>query len=265
MPTVFRPEKHQRRAALVLTAALTAALTAVLLVTLPCPAQAADDAATPDDPAACLAYWEGCAGWKGEAPNTVDTVTAVPELLRLSRCLAFRSEHGKDKSRVRKDVAKGFDLAQAAVKAEPDNGEARYMLAYFMGLKADLYPLSGLGLVPDMEREAKTAERLAPAVNCAGPARMLGELYLRAPGSPISIGDPHKAVEELRRAVVLEPRSLDNRVLLAEALLGQESAAATAEACGMLRGMAAKPAAELLQPAWEQAGKLRAKHCTATQ
>ncbi|MEZ4600254.1 MAG: hypothetical protein R2940_10760 [Syntrophotaleaceae bacterium] len=123
---------------------------------------------------------------------------------------------------------KGRQLAVAAVDAWPKSGLAHYLLAYLTGLVAEGSPLQGLELVPVIEREALLAARLDPGIDQGGPERMLGELYLRAPGFPVSIGDPAQATEHYRRAVKLAPAYNPNRLGLVEALLADEQ---PAEAC----------------------------------
>jgi Tfp pilus assembly protein PilF len=61
---------------------------------------------------------------------------------------------------------------------------------------------------------------------------MLGELYLRAPAFPVSLGDTALAVDYFRRAVEIAPEQPDNRLGLIEALLAEDLAA---EACRQLQ------------------------------
>ena len=117
-------------------------------------------------------------------------------------------------------------MAEEAVKAFPENATAHYLSAYLAGLEARNDPGKGLELVPVIEREALTAARLNPNMENGGPDRMLGELYLKAPSFPMSVGDLEKAITHFRKAVELAPDFLQNRIGLAEALIENEDPSA---------------------------------------
>lgn len=102
---------------------------------------------------------------------------------------------------------------------KPQSGLGHYLLAYLIAKEAQLAPMKGLDLVPMMEQEAIAASKLSPQVDHAGPDRFLGELYLKAPSPPISIGDMDHALEHYEKAVELAPDFAMNRLGLATALL----------------------------------------------
>ena len=158
--------------------------------------------------------------------------------LRAANCYAFLVKQGKDKGLRLADAKKGRKLAETAVTMLPKSGLAHYLYAYLTGLEAENDSLRGLELVPVIEREALLAAKLNPEVNGAGPDRMLGELYLQAPGAPLSIGDLEKAVAHYRRAIAIAPKHTDNRLGLVETLLeeGEEEEACT-HLHGLLSGM----------------------------
>jgi len=58
-----------------------------------------------------------------------------------------------------------------------------------------------------------------PELECGGPQRVLGMLYLRAPAWPQGIGDPETALELLAEAARKYPQHPLNRQFYAEALL----------------------------------------------
>jgi hypothetical protein len=148
-------------------------------------------------------------------------------------CLAYLAEQEQQDVGARLSAARtGRELAETAVAAWPDSGLAHYLLAYLTGLVAEKTPLKGLELVPVIEGEAQSAARLKPDIDHGGPDRMLGELYLRAPGFPVSIGDPALAVVHYRRAVTIDPVFAANRLGLIEALLAEEE---TTAACKELK------------------------------
>ena len=152
--------------------------------------------------------------------------------LQAARCYAVLARNGKDRSQRLEDAVKGRKCAETAVASEPENGMAHYLVAYLAGLEAENDPLNGLKLVTVIECEALSAARLTPQLDHGGPDRMLGELYLRAPGPPVSIGDLEKALHHYHRAVTRYPDFLENRLGLAEAYLEDEE---PARACEQLR------------------------------
>jgi tetratricopeptide (TPR) repeat protein len=150
--------------------------------------------------------------------------------LRAASCYVFLIRAGKDKASQLKDAKYGRKLADNTVKKFPQSGVARYLAAYLTALEAKYDPLNGLELVPHIEREALAAAQLNPEVDHGGPDRMLGELYLRAPGFPVSIGDSSKAVTHFRRALDQDPKYPGNRLGLTEALLAEEDLGAACKA-----------------------------------
>lgn len=177
-----------------------------------------------------LDLWASCdvsqaEGWRIAA---VEDATAA---LHGAACYAYLVERASGDLTAAEN---GRKLAEMAVVAFPNSAEAHYLLGYLAGLEAQRNPLRALSLVPVIEREALVALDLNPQLDQAGPARMLGDLYLRAPAFPVSIGDPALAVEYFRQAVELVPEQVDNRLGLIDALLGEEQAA---EACRQLHSL----------------------------
>ena len=126
--------------------------------------------------------------------------------LQAARCYAVLARNGKTPSERLENAVMGRKLAEKAVSRDPENGTAYFLSAYLAGLEAENNSLKGLALVPVIERDALAASRLDPALDHGGPDRMLGELYLRAPEPPVSIGDLEKAILHYRRAVERDPR-----------------------------------------------------------
>jgi len=146
-----------------------------------------------------------------------------------ARCYAVLARNGKTPSERLTNAVKGRKLAEKAVAQDPENGAAAYLAAYLAGLEAENNSLKGLALVPAIERGALAASGLNPALDHGGPDRMLGELYLRAPEPPVSIGDLDKAIFYYRRAVLQDPDFVENRLGLAEAYLEDEDPGAACE------------------------------------
>ncbi len=150
-------------------------------------------------------------------------------------------------------------MAEAAVGREPKNPRAHYLAAYLAGLEAENHTLKGLSLVPVIERGALEASRLDPGLDHGGPDRMLGELYLRAPDPPVSIGDLEKAIFHYRRAVMQDPDFVENRLGLAEAYLEDED---LGPACDQLQQILIRmPPANAWKGPWRQALGLMRQLC----
>ncbi len=174
--------------------------------------------------------WEPCDNtqaqhWRNAA---VDEPAAA---LRGAACYAYLVERADGNLAA---AESGRKLAEQAATAFPKSAEAHYLLGYLSGLVAQRSPLKALSLVSVIEREALVAQELNPRLDQAGPARMLGDLYLRAPAFPVSIGDSALAVDYFRQAVELAPDQADNRLGLIEALLDEGQ---TADACWQLQNL----------------------------
>ena len=152
--------------------------------------------------------------------------------LQAARCYAVLARTGTSKSVRLENAVKGRNMAEAAAARDPKNPTAQYLAAYLAGLEAENDALKGLNLVPVIERGALEASRLNPGLDHGGPDRMLGELYLRAPDPPVSIGDLEKAIFHYQRAVKQAPDFVENRLGLAEAYLEDDD---PGPACTQLR------------------------------
>ena len=114
----------------------------------------------------------------------------------------------------------GIDACRQLLGRNPNLGAGHYYLALNLGRLADTRRnLSALRMVDEIEAEFKLALAQDPKVDFAGPDRGLGNLYLDAPGWPVSVGSKTKARQHLRRAVELCPDFPENQLSLIEACL----------------------------------------------
>ncbi len=111
--------------------------------------------------------------------------------------------------------------AQATAVKDP-SAWAHLYSALCMGSRARSVYSEALGLIPRMLKEAQLAYQKDKQVDSAGPARLLGGIYLRAPAWPASVGDLDEALEYLAEACRLSPHWAENHLLLAEALYEDE-------------------------------------------
>ncbi|MEJ2587865.1 MAG: tetratricopeptide repeat protein [Deltaproteobacteria bacterium] len=171
--------------------------------------------------------------------------------LKAANCYAYLVAEQPDRASKLKDAQRGRKLAREMVARHPKSGLAHYLYAYLTGLEAENDPLHGLEWVPVIEREARLAADLNPGIDHGGPDRMLGELYLKAPAFPMSVGDPARSVAHFKKALEQAPEFKENRLGLVEALLADDK---RDQACHELQKLWAqmRPNAEMTPP-WEKA------------
>ncbi len=160
--------------------------------------------------------WSACSPEEGDRNAASADTTAR---IRALSCYAYLSEAGKSASAQLEWVKKGRKLAGSIIAISPENGTAHYLAAYLAGRNAELETLKGLDLVKVIEHEALRAAELSPKLDYGGPDRMLGELYLKAPCPPVSVGDLDKSFEHYEKAVNIAPEYAYNRLGLASAYL----------------------------------------------
>ena len=153
-----------------------------------------------------------------------------PTLAELARLCYILGEWGEweEKGDRRKYFEKGRDYAEFLCREQPRRVEGHYWLARNLcGLARMSGAKQALESVTVIAQELKVAERLNGAYNQAGPLRVLGRLYHKAPAWPLSVGDLQKAVQMLRAAVKFAPENSTNHLYLAEVLidLGQPNQA----------------------------------------
>lgn len=208
-----------------------------------------------------LVFDESCSATEAEA--WAQQAAADPRaLLRGAACTVFVAERAASGVETLAYAERGRSMAAAAVVRWPHSAAAHYLLAYASGLVAEQRPLQALELVTVIEQEAQQAADLDGSIDNGGPERMLGELYLRAPGFPVSIGDSALAVKHYRRAVTLAPDHRVNRLGLVEALLAEEQLPA---ACEELSGLFSLLASETPGDDWGRALELQQRLCRQLQ
>ena len=95
--------------------------------------------------------------------------------------------------------------------------ESHLYHALCLGLKAQVFPSQGLGLIKKMLKSAELVEQLDSKFEHSAGARLMGGIYLKAPAWPTSVGDSELAIEHLERAIKVSAEWPENRLLLAEA------------------------------------------------
>jgi hypothetical protein len=202
--------------------------------------------------------WEPCTRSEAEA-FAAEAETVGLAALRAASCYLLLVTEETDGATRLADAKRGRKLVDAALKSYPKSGGAHYLAAYLTALEAQNDHVRGLFLVPVIEREALAAAEFHPKVDHGGPDRMLGELYLRAPGLPVSVGDSAKAVVHYRRARDQDPSYPENRLGLVAALMAEdELKAACDELMELLTEMPPRDQAEAI---WTKALGLMKQLC----
>jgi tetratricopeptide (TPR) repeat protein len=112
----------------------------------------------------------------------------------------------------------GVAAARKAIALNTTNGAAHYYLGMNLGQVARTKSLGALKIVSEMETEFILARKYDEKLDCGGPDRSLGLLYLNSPAWPISIGNRIKARDHLQRALDLAPDFPENHLCLIEAM-----------------------------------------------
>jgi hypothetical protein len=143
----------------------------------------------------------------------------VEAFLGASRANTWLVEHDPDADRRAKLATQGVQIGQLCRQQFPDEPECRYRIALAVGQQARERPstaVDGLDVMVDLLLELT---REAPALDSAGPDRVLALVLLRAPGWPAGPGDPESGLEHAVAAAAAFPDYPPNQLALGEALL----------------------------------------------
>lgn len=111
----------------------------------------------------------------------------------------------------------GIKWGEQGVVAENDSLEANFWLAVNYGsFGQEQGILKSLALVPTVKSHAEKSLEIDRGYFYGGPLRVLGRLYDKAPGFPLSIGDGKKAEKFLLEALESGPKFYLNHLFLAE-------------------------------------------------
>ncbi len=177
--------------------------------------------------------------------------------VKAATVLAYLSEHDPRVSFRMQAAKHGIAMARKAREIEPNRVEGHYLYALNVGLLADVDRDYGLDAVDEMMLALNRARELDPAYDDAGPLRLLGLLYLRAPGPPVSVGSKRRALQVLQQATELCPTFPENYLYLAEAQRDLGRLADARASLEKVLSVSTPPGFESEHPLWkEQARKL---------
>jgi tetratricopeptide (TPR) repeat protein len=147
------------------------------------------------------------------ARSPADRAAAVA----LARCTHLHADVEMDDARVIALSEEGMaGLERAALPS--DDAEAAYLHAVNLGLYLRARGMMAVGRLSELVAQLKVAGA-TPALDDGGPLRVLGLLYVKAPGWPVGPGDLDAALELLHRAVREYPGHPLNHLYLAYALV----------------------------------------------
>ena len=171
------------------------------------------------------------AAWFNEQPRTVARVTKAFEALlvaleqgnreyeslwQAARAGVWLAAHVEDESRRAELARQARRAAQTAEDVDPARAEGPYYRALASGLLAEAQPSYGHAAMQEMRDDLLRAAALDPDLDNAGPDRVLGLLYLRAPGPPAGIGSRIRARKHLRAARDRHPEHPEVHLYLGE-------------------------------------------------
>lgn len=142
-------------------------------------------------------------------------------LLGAMRALSYRIEHerGVDRGALAREEV---ELGQWCQRRTPNLADCDYRLALALGQLARERHSTGKDALDRMVELLHRAIARAPAIDDAGPHRVLALVLLRAPGWPMGPGDPEAALAEAKAGVTLAPGAATNQLVLAEAFAAND-------------------------------------------
>ncbi len=140
-------------------------------------------------------------------------------LWRGARACAWLTEEFTDKQLRASYAQKGVDYAKRGIELQPKRVEAYYYLGINLGQSATTKTVGAYMMVPKVVKAGQTAIGLDERFDHAGPDRLVGTVYAKAPPWPASIGDIDEGIKYLSRAVQLAPDYPQNHLHYADALL----------------------------------------------
>jgi tetratricopeptide (TPR) repeat protein len=124
----------------------------------------------------------------------------------------------------------GVECGKTGVEINEDSVEANFWLAVNYGaFGQEKGIMQSLVLINPIKNLAEKVIELDEGYFYGGAWRVLGRLYNKAPGFPLSIGNNKKAIECLEKAVELGPKFYLNHLFLAEAYLSNREKAKAKE------------------------------------
>ncbi len=178
--------------------------------------------------------WEKRNGFSGETAKQVylkykEVVDANPQSYeaywKYSRALNWYGMNMATDNKTKKEIfLKAKDAAMLSTQINPNGVEGHVWLGVNWGTWGEANGiLNSLKAVPEIERNMNEVLTTNPDYDEAIAYRVLGRLYFKAPGAPLSIGDKEKSEQYLRRAYQIAPLNKKNALYLAEILVAKKN------------------------------------------
>jgi len=137
--------------------------------------------------------------------------------LILARCSLMKADFEGKPDRRMALCEQGYEAARR-VSRGPDDAEAAYLEAVNLGLYVQAKGLTAVGRLTELVALLKIAGK-QPQIDDGGPLRVLGLLYVKAPGWPVGPGDLDLGLDLLKKAAETYPEHPLNHLFYAEALI----------------------------------------------
>ena len=143
-------------------------------------------------------------------------------LWRGARACAWLTDEFTDKDRRGSWAQKGVDYAKRAVAADGKRVEGYYYLGINLGQSATTKTVGAYMMVPRVLKAAESALKIDEKFDHAGPGRLIGNVYAKAPPWPASVGDVEEGIKYLKRAVEVAPDYPQNHLHYGDALVSNK-------------------------------------------
>ena len=112
------------------------------------------------------------------------------------------------------DPQRAIEYCNTAILEDPSRVDAYHYRAIAIGRRAEQNSAYGIDAMNEIEVDCRRAIEIDETFDHGGPHRVLGALYLKAPGPPTGIGSPRRALRHLERARAIAPANADNLIWL---------------------------------------------------
>ena len=183
----------------------------------------------PNDPENAIKYIDE-EETKQTAPSEENEILAVDKMLvanplsyellwRGARACAWLTDEFTDKDRRGSWAQKGVDYAKRAVAIDTHRVEGYYYLGINLGQSATTKTVGAYMMVPRVLKAGESALKIDEKFDHAGPGRLIGNVYAKAPPWPASVGDVEDGIKYLKRAVEVAPDYPQNHLHYGDALV----------------------------------------------
>lgn len=139
--------------------------------------------------------------------------------IRAARFGIWLSYHLDTKIEKSKFANEAISLSKRTIDIDKQRAEGFYYRGIAVGLFSQQNKLLAKNSLNRIRKDLSIAIDLDPAFDHGGPHRVLGALYLRAPGPPAGIGSSRRAVFHLEKAYKISKDYPENLLFLAESYI----------------------------------------------